>query len=123
MDLRTGVVRSNLISNVRQSQKAGGEEALLPEGSLYQPAKATVEKALRQEAFDGQGMPSDKWAKAVVGDLLKTKPPSVVWRGENAWLTRIASIMPFGILDGPMKKLTGMDVVAKLVQGKPGGKE
>jgi hypothetical protein len=59
----------------------------------------------------------------VVGDLLKAKPPSVVWRGESAWLTRIASIMPFGILDGPMKKLTGMDVVAKLVQGKPGGKE
>lgn len=67
VDLRTGLVQTNIINNSRQSQNADGKKELLPEKSLYQPAKATVEKTLRQEAFVGQGMLNDKWAKAVVG--------------------------------------------------------
>lgn len=122
VDLRTGVVKTNLIGNVQQSQKAADKDDLLPEGSLYKPAKETVEKALRQEAFVGQGMPSEKWARAVVGDLLKTKPPSVIWRGESAWLTRIATLLPVGTLDGMLKKITGLDVVEKAIKGKQGGK-
>ena len=122
VDLRTGVVKTNLISNVQQTQKEGGREDLLPEKSLYKVAKETVEKALRQEAFEGQGMPSEKWARAVVGGLLKTKPPSVIWRGESAWLTRIATLLPVGTLDGMLKKLTGLDIVEKAIKGKQGGK-
>lgn len=121
VDLRTGVVKTNLIGNVQQSQKEGGKEELLPKGSLYQPAKDTVEKALRQEAFVGQGMPSEKWARGVVGDLLKAKPPGVIWRGESAWLTRIATMLPFGTFDGMVKKLTGLDVVEKAVKARQGG--
>ena len=112
VDLRTGLVKSNLIGNVQHSQKN-----LLPEGSLYTPAKETVEKALRQEAFIGQGMLSDKWARGVVADLLKTRPPGVIWRGESAWLTRIATLLPFGTFDGMLKKLTGLDVVEKAIKG------
>lgn len=122
VDLRTGIVKTNLVSNVRQSQKEGGQEELLPAGSLYQPAKERVEKALRQEGFEGQGIPSETWARGVVGDLLRAKPPSVIWRGESAWLTRIATMLPFGTLDGMVKKLTGLDVVEKAVKGKYGGK-
>ena len=116
IDLRTGVVKTNLIKNVQQSQKE-----LLPAGSLYQPAKERVEQALRQEGFEGQGMPSETWAREVVRDLLKAKPPSVIWRGESAWLTRIATMLPFGTLDGMVKKLTGLDVVEKVVKGKQQG--
>lgn len=118
VDLRTGVVNSNLIDNVQQTQKEGGKEDLLPEGSVYTPVKETVEKALRQEAFVGQGMPSDKWARGVVGDLMKNKPPAVIWRGESAWLSRIATMLPSGLFDGMVKKLTGLDLVEKAINGK-----
>lgn len=116
VDLRTGVVESNLIGNVQQSQKESAQ--LLPEGSMYTPAKETVEKALRQEAFEGLGMPSDEWARGVVGDLMKTKPPAVIWRGKKASMTRFATILPFGLLDGTMKKLTGLDLVEKAINDK-----
>lgn len=116
VDLRTGVVNSNLIGNVQQTQKESDQ--LLPEGSVYTPAKDTVEKALRQEAFVGQGMPSDKWAREVVGDLMKTKPPAVIWRGKSASLTRFATVLPSGLFDGTVKKLTGLDLVEKAINEK-----
>lgn len=75
-----------------------------------------VEKAMRQEEFEDRGMPAQKWAKSVVQDLLKKTPPSVIWRGESAWLTRLASVLPFGMFDGMVKKLTGLDIVERTVR-------
>ncbi|KAK6072270.1 short-chain dehydrogenase [Seiridium cupressi] len=89
VDLRTGVVKTNLIKNVQ------GPSATLPKGSIYEPAKEAVEKALRQDGFEGQGMPAEEWARLTVQDLLKKNPPAVIWRGESAWLTRLAAILPF----------------------------
>ena len=111
VDLRTGVVKTNLIKNLKESQHPS-----LPEGSIYEPAREAVEKAMRQEGFEDQGMPAQKWAKLVVQDLLKKTPPSVIWRGESAWLTRLASVLPFGMFDGMVKKLTGLDVVERTVR-------
>jgi 1-acylglycerone phosphate reductase len=110
VDLRTGVVRTNLIKNLQEGQLPS-----LPKGSIYEPAKDVVEKALRQEGFEGQGMPAEQWAQAVVNDLMKKNPPAVIWRGESAWLTRIASVLPFGMFDGMVKKLTGLDVVERII--------
>ena len=106
VDLKTGVVKSNLIKNVKEAKPVS-----LPEGSIYLPVREVVEKALRQEHFVDQGMPSEQWAKQVVKDLLKKNPPPNIWRGEQAFLARIATILPFGMFDGMVKKLTGMDVV------------
>ncbi|KAL8647290.1 MAG: hypothetical protein Q9210_005648 [Variospora velana] len=111
VDLRTGVVKTNLIKNLNQAKHPS-----LPKGSIYQPAKETVEKALRQEGFEDKGMPAEDWARLVVQDLLKQKPPSVIWRGESAWLTRLATLLPFGMLDGVVKKLSGLDVVERAVR-------
>lgn len=111
VDLRTGVVRTNLIKNLNASQQPS-----LPKGSIYEPAKEAVEKALRQEGFEDQGRPAEKWAKLVVQDLLKKKPPPVIWRGESAWLTRLATVLPFGMFDGMVKKLTGLDIVERTVR-------
>jgi len=72
-----------------------------------------VEKSLRQEQFDNAGMPADKWSKATVRDLMKKNPPLVIWRGEWGWLTWLGTVLPFGTLDGFIKKLTGMDKVAQ----------
>lgn len=79
VDLRTGVVKANLIKNLKESKQPS-----LPEGSIYEPAKEAVEKALRQEGFENQDMPAKKWANLVVQDLIKKNPPSVIWKGKSA---------------------------------------
>ena len=62
-------------------------------------------------------MPAGKWARLVVHDLLKKKPPLVIWKGESAWLVRIATLLPFGMFDNTVKKLTGLDIVERLIRG------
>ena len=62
-------------------------------------------------------MSAQQWAEVVAHNLLKKKPPPNIWTGGlNDWLVRIATILPFGTLDGPMKKLTGLDIVKQKVQ-------
>ncbi|KAL9029768.1 MAG: hypothetical protein Q9196_002029 [Gyalolechia fulgens] len=117
VDLRTGVVKTKLISNMRESKQPS-----LPVGSIYDTARETVEKALRQEGFQNQGMPAEKWAKVVVQDLLKQKPPLVIWKGESALLTWFATLLPLGTFDRMVKKLTGLDVVERAVQKQDSAK-
>lgn len=112
VDLKTGVVRSNLIKN----QIDATQGSTLPKGSIYEPAKEVVEKGMRQDTFIGAGLPADQWARGVTHDLLKKKPPSVIWRGESAWLARLGTVLPFGMMDGTVKKLSGLDVVEKIVR-------
>ncbi|KAH6666640.1 hypothetical protein B0J14DRAFT_642953 [Halenospora varia] len=117
VDLKTGVVRSNLITN-NESRVS----KILPEGSIYTPAKDVVEKALTQDGFKDQGMKSADWAKAVVGDLLKKKVPSVIWRGEQACLAWVGSCAPHGMLDGTIRKLSGLDEAERVVRRGRGEK-
>ena len=113
VDLRTAVVKTNLIKNMRETEKP-----VLPKGSIYEPARDVVEKSLRQEQFENAGMSAEKWSKANVQDLMKKNPPPVIWRGESAWLTWLGTVLPFGTFDGVIKKLTGMDKVALAVHKK-----
>ncbi|RSL58394.1 hypothetical protein CEP54_007786 [Fusarium duplospermum] len=76
VDLRTGVVKTNLIENGKMRKPP-----ILPKGSIYEPAKDVVETAIRQEGYEGLGLEAQEWADAVVGDLLKKNPPPVIWRG------------------------------------------
>lgn len=110
IELKTGIVRSNLIKNNELRQPS------LPKGSIYEPVKEVVEKALRQEEFLETGMNSQQWAKLVVQDLLKKNTPPLIWRGEQAALARIGSVLPFGVLDGTVKKTTGMDIVEQMLR-------
>ncbi|RDW67580.1 hypothetical protein BP6252_08976 [Coleophoma cylindrospora] len=110
IDLKTGVVRSTFIKNTV------AQYTELPKGSIYDPAREVVEKALKQEGFSDSGMPSDQWAKLIVQDVLKKNPPPLIWRGEQATLARIGSILPYGMLDGTTKKLTGLDIVEQKVR-------
>lgn len=111
VDLKTGAVRSNLIKNQKEAKPP-----TLPENSVYYPAHGVVEKALRQDGFSEGGMPTLQWGTAVVADLLKKKPPIAIWRGEQAWIARLVGILPFGTFDGTLKKLTGLDVVEKIMK-------
>jgi 1-acylglycerone phosphate reductase len=111
VDLKTGVVVSNLAGKLGTT---GG--ALLPKGSIYEPAREVVESALRAEEFQGQGMAADQWAKAVVADLSKSNPPAAIWRGEQAWIIRLGTLLPHGTLDGMLKKVSKLDVVEKIMK-------
>jgi 1-acylglycerone phosphate reductase len=51
-----------------------------------------------------------------VQDLLKKTPPLTVWRGTNAKMGRIGTFFPHGMLDGTMKKMTGLDIVEQKVR-------
>ena len=111
IDLKTGAVASNLIRN----QKALTPMSL-PKGSIYGPAREAVEAAMRNDKMADVGTPADQWAKEVVGDLLRKSPPLVIWRGANARLGRIGTIMPHGMMDSTIKKMTGLDVVEQMVR-------
>jgi NAD(P)-dependent dehydrogenase (short-subunit alcohol dehydrogenase family) len=110
LELETGVARSNLKRNQKEIMTVS-----LPKGSIYEPAKELVEKALRQDGFADTGMAEEQWSKLVVQDLLRKSPPPVIWRGEQAWLARIAAVLPFGMFDETVKKLTELDVVERIV--------
>ena len=112
VDLKTGTVKSNIMKNYKETTQAS-----LPKGSIYGPAKETVETTMSGDKIFEGAMSAQQWAEVVAHSLLKKKPPPVVWTGGlNTWLVRIATILPFGTLDGTMKKLTGLDVVKQKVQ-------
>lgn len=111
IDLKTGAVATNMIKN----QKALTPMSL-PQGSIYEPARDAVESAMRNDKMAGVGTPPEQWAKEVVGDVLRKSPPLVIWRGANARLGRIGTMMPHGMMDSTIKKMTGIDVVEQRVR-------
>lgn len=111
VELKTGAVKSNLIKNQKE-----GTQISLPAKSIYGPAKEAVEAAMRNDKFANTGTPADQWAGQVVQDLLKKKPPLVIWRGAQAALGRVGTFLPHGTTDGTMKKMTGLDVVERMVR-------
>lgn len=111
VELKTGAVQSNLIRNQKQAT-----QVFLPDGSIYAPAKEAVEAAMRNDKMADVGTPALEWARQVVQELLKKKPPMTIWRGAQARLGRIGTFFPHGSLDGTMKKLTGLDVVEQMVR-------
>lgn len=111
IDVKSGIVRSNLIKNGQEAKPPQ-----LPGTSFYSPARDIIEKALSHEKFVGAGSPAPVWAKAVVRDVLKRKPPMIIYKGEQAWLAWLVGFLPSGALDGTVKKITGLDVVEKIMK-------
>lgn len=111
VDLKTGVVKSNFQKNYREATQAS-----LPKGSIYEPAKEAVERMMRGEAFESSSSSAQQWAGLVVRDLLRDRPPPNIWRGAQAWLVWFGTMLPFGTLDGMVKKMTGVDVVEEMVR-------
>ena len=111
VDLKTGGVTTNLIEN----QKAQTPMSL-PKASIYSPAREAVESAMRNDKMANAGIPAHQWAREIVGDLSRKTPPHVIWRGANARMVRIGTIMPYAMMDSTVKKLTGLDVVEQRVR-------
>jgi len=110
VNLKTAGVKTNIVHNIQARQPQ------LPTSSIFAPAKALVESALRSEWVGDRGITAEQWAKEVVADLQKSSVPPVIWRGESAWLARFASILPFGWIDGTYKKMTGLEEVERKIR-------
>jgi len=105
VELKTGAVRSKFFDN----QAGGGTEVTIPEHSIYQPAKAEVEKVMRGQSVEEGAIDTDKWAEQVMTDLSKKSPPVKVWRGGSAGLVWFARrFLPFTYLDSTLEKMGGM---------------
>jgi 1-acylglycerone phosphate reductase len=102
IDLKTGAVHSNIND---------GPKVRLPKDSIYAPAREAVEKSMNFDEIVKTAMDQEVWAKATVADLLKENPPPNIWRGTNAWLVWLGTKLPFGWLDGTIKKITGLNIV------------
>ena len=107
VDLKTALVKTKILQNFRASQ-----ESKLPETSIYWPAKEAVERNLRQEDFE-PGITAEAFAEGVVQDLTRKHPPANIWRGKQALLARISTLLPHGLFDGKIKSMTGLDVVER----------
>jgi short-subunit dehydrogenase len=112
VDLKTGAVKTNFFAN-NTSKAESGDVPRLPQGSIYEPAKAAVEKTMNGDDFEPSMVKADVWAKQVVGDLLKKSPPKQVWRGGTATIAWLALKLPRGIIDSIMKSKTGVTELAR----------
>jgi len=107
VDLKTGATKSNGMTTSKDKP-----QVRLPDGSLYEVAREAVESSMNAEELAKGAMDSQEYGDVVVRNLLKKTPPPIIWTGGlNAWLVRIALLLPFGSLDGTIKKMTGLDVV------------
>lgn len=116
IDLKTAGVRTNIIANNNVNTKA----ERLPEGSIYEPAREVVEKAMSQEGLSDRGITPEQWATEVSELLLGKNPPAVIWRGESATIARVASMLPSGLFEGRLQKLTKLDVVEQIIKQSRG---
>ncbi|PVH84807.1 NAD(P)-binding protein [Cadophora sp. DSE1049] len=111
VDLKTGGVQSNILANLIHTE--------LPKDSIYDCARDEAEKMLSGEklkSLKGTYVDADIWAEGVVKDLTKPNPPHQIWRGGQAWLARLGTLLPVGLFDGQLKKITGLDDVIRKIE-------
>lgn len=106
VDLKTGAVKSNIFQNMDQAEDRGTK---LPEGSMYEPGRARIERAMSGVDVSKNALLASKWAAQVVAGLGKPTPPSEIWAGGDASLVRIALHLPVWIMETIAKKMFGVD--------------
>lgn len=114
IDLKAGGVKTRFWVNANQ------EEPKLPPNSLYAAASTAIEKCMRGEAYDANGVDRHAWARTVASDLSKSNPPLKIWRGDSAFLIWIGTFLPMTAFDSTLKKMTGLSELDKQIriQGK-----
>lgn len=110
VNLMTGAVKSGFAEKLEQ-------KATLPPDSIYNVAKQLVESRISSgRASNVDAMDPMVWAARVVGDLSKRSPHYWIFRGKGSTLIWIATFLPVGLLDGMIKKLTGVDEVKRIIE-------
>lgn len=105
VDLKTGAVKSNIFQNMDQAEDRGTK---LAEGSLYEPGRERIERAMSGVDVMKNAMLASKWAEQVVAGLVKSTPPAELWAGGDASLVRFAINLPVWIMDRLAKKMFGV---------------
>ncbi|RYP45206.1 hypothetical protein DL768_008399 [Monosporascus sp. mg162] len=112
INLMTGGVKSTFFDNA--------PPAILPPTSIYNVAKEDIERAMAGEDTAAQGTELHKWAELVVKDLNANSPPHWIWRGRHASEVRLASLLPVGMLDNVIKRISKLDVLERKIKEKGG---
>lgn len=142
VELKTGAVGpTNLITNNTSLFPAGGggtvaeknggsvtgprggggssssNALILPEKSIYAPARDMVEGIMRR-GYDGEWMAPAEWARAVVRDLDRGKaaPPARIWRGKSALLGWLVQFLPSALVGGSVKRETRYTQVEEVLR-------
>ncbi|QIX02144.1 hypothetical protein AMS68_007661 [Peltaster fructicola] len=105
IDLRTAAVKTQFFQN------AG--TANLPADSIYQPAKDAICYFMEGGDLMTNAMAAETWASRVVGDLSKSSPPLVIWRGTQATQLWLLSFFPIHWFDPVIKNVVGLSVLDK----------
>ncbi|KAK8876961.1 NAD(P)-binding protein [Apiospora arundinis] len=139
VELKTGAVgptrlianNTSLLQSQSQPQSLASPNTttaapILPEKSIYAPAREVVEGIMRR-GYDGAWMPPAEWARQVVQDLSggggKGKAPARIWRGKSALLGWLVQFLPSALVAGSVKretKYTQVEEILRLARIYPG---
>ncbi|GAO16218.1 hypothetical protein UVI_02000020 [Ustilaginoidea virens] len=111
IDLKGGTVQNSITINRHSAHP------ILPEKSPCQTPKDLLGPILIQPKLKGTEMPPAESASLVTLNLLEnTRPPPIILRGHYFILTKIASRLSFGWLDGLVKKSPKFDEVESVLK-------
>ncbi|KAK6857172.1 estradiol 17 beta-dehydrogenase [Apiospora arundinis] len=139
VELKTGAVgptrlianNTSLLQSQSQPQSLASPNTttaapILPEKSIYAPAREVAEGIMRR-GYDGAWMPPAEWARQVVQDLSgaggKGKAPARIWRGKSALLGWLVQFLPSALVAGSVKretKYTQVEEILRLARIYPG---
>ncbi|KAJ5302106.1 hypothetical protein N7508_006969 [Penicillium antarcticum] len=82
--VNTGAIKTHFFDNLPS-------KPVLPENSLYYPAKDLIEPALAGSEVEGNAMEVNSYAEVVVNNAIRSNPKKHLWSGGGALLTWLAS--------------------------------
>ncbi|KAM0425939.1 hypothetical protein ACHAPT_008878 [Fusarium lateritium] len=112
INLLTGGVKSTFHDNSPHPE--------LPAGSIYNLAKEDIEGPMSGQERGIEKPDATTWANQVAADLGERKPPYLISRGGKAGTARLATLLPIGLADSTMKKMTGIDVLERKIKEQGG---
>jgi hypothetical protein len=114
----TGDVRTGFWAH--SSEAAEG----LPASSLYQPIGTHVERMMRGETNPPGQHSRERWAAAVVRDLLQPRPTRFIRRGFLAWTMMVTSLlMPMWLHDWLFTRAAKLAELKRILQSKDAVKQ
>ncbi|KAF7589382.1 hypothetical protein BBP40_004325 [Aspergillus hancockii] len=82
--VNTGAIKTHLFDNLPS-------KPVLPENSLYYPAKDLIEPALAGSEVEANAMEVNSYAEVVVNNAIRSNPKKHLWSGGGALVTWLAS--------------------------------
>lgn len=82
--VNTGAIKTHFFDNMPS-------KPVLPETSLYYPAKDLIEPALAGSEVEGNAMEVNSYAEVVVNNAIRSNPKKHLWSGGGALVTWLAS--------------------------------